>query len=787
MSEQGLLSPVDAAQASSDGHLVEVKPKPRDLGRVAPSDVMTTPPVEQPLVGNPTTVSDAFRSAGGSPFDEGFGKTGMAQPFDEGPAPWAEAGGPLATAPPLPADKLRTISDLFEFYPELSDPNSGYKFEIERHFPKQFQNRTSSGNLGLHVPMTQEQFQAVIGGGKYTVRVKGPTKRGAPDPWSGQPGLTTFREIKVETPGDPVFSAPGLPPFVSQHVSPPMQGYYPQNGYPPAGAPGFGQGFAAGGQAEVRAVDRLGSMTETMLNQTLGGGGGRNDDALMRELIAQGRLSAEQALTMMRDQLTAATARADQLAQEARLASANNPADKFAERVYDAQESQRRMAQMTTDFAERAERASQAHREEMKLRAEDHDRRLRFEQEQAKSREETLRSEWSRERKMLEEMHDRALREVRADRSRDLDNMRADYVRQSDMMTSDHKRTVDGLRSDHERDTRMQESLHKIALDAKEAEMSRLRTDYATIKAEADALRREVHKPVIAQMREAKVMARMGGMVERDEVPDAPEKPSIIEGIVKALGPLMIGKGLPALMAAGASVAQATVARVAPPAQTVAQAPSPSPLDQATRGQAAQAQAQPGRSRRLPPVPTQVREVDGVPVVMPGTLPSPVTPEPQEITPQSVIEAENKAKQAAADAEAKKAAPAQAPSPAPAPAPAPATPEAQLAAWRNQVLQHFRPRGKQPWSDEEITPLLASIAKDAFDFQAADKAPEEFAQHLITNGGALLPPVLAWIDGEAASVLLYMTLGPQSGWDMAGPRKWIKDVWAVLEQSQAAG
>ncbi len=792
--QPGLLSPPEPTHASHDAQLVEVKPKPRDLGRAPLSEVVA--PFEQPLAGNPSSVAAVFAAA--SPFDDEVGRSLPSLGPGDGPAPWTEPGGQLASPPPLPAKDVKTLSDCFEFYPELSDSQSGYFFEIERVLPKHFRNLSVAGNLGKMSPMGQEQFQATIGGGTYIVRVKGPTKRGKDDPWSGQPGLSTFKEIKIHTPGDPIY-VPGMPPLsqpFNPNGPPQMQGYPGQ--YNPGYAPN-GQGFGGGGPAQVAEATGLKDISLKLLENSLRPQDQRPpaDTGFAREALGYAQSSAQEQLAYLREQAARDANERAELQRELRAAQANNPADKFAERVHDANAAQQRMQQMTTDFAERTERTAQAHREELKLRSDDFERRIRLEQDQAKYREEALRSEWTRERKMLEDMQERSLREVRADRTRDLDNMRADHTRATDMMSTDHKRTIDGLRQDHERDTRMQESLHKIALDSKEQEIGRLRTDCGTLKVEVEALRREVHKPVIVQMKEARTMARMSGMIDKSEVPEEKAGPTAMEGLIKALGPAL-PTAMPAIIKAFGNVAGNVAERVSPAAAAAgvaaraqataaaggaSAAPAESPMTQAQRGG-----GKTGRVK-MPQVPAQrIREIDGVPIVMPVHTVAAMQTSGGDINEQSLAEADRVARETAAAQEQKQREqaapqnqPAQETQQAQDPGPGPTEEQRQLALWRAELQKSFVARGPALGTPEQMQPFLRQFAIDTSKFYAEGQPPEAFVEHFRAEADAFVPLAVAWVDADNLAILLQVITGPQGGWDMAGPQKWLREAWSLLE------
>lgn len=815
MSESALLTTPGPHQSGGDGaRLVDVQPRPRDVGRPAPTDDAALAPVEAPLA---ASIGEVFAQQGQSAVG-GYVRAGDGEiPPEEMQAGWTTPGPPLEQSVPVPlaAAKLQTIGDLIAYYPELQDPASGWVFDVERVLPKAFMNMSVGGGLGEFPPMDQQTFHALFGGGTYLVRVKGPTKKGGQHPMTGMPLTSTYNTIKILLPGNPVF-VPG-----GQQGRPDAGfGGFPQNGQHMqsngfGGYPGgFGGAGAAHAQVENTATKALGDLSGQLLNKALGGDGGSHDrdrdrdDGVTRSVLEYGQRTATDQLAFLQAQNADKDRRLDALMDEIRKANANSPTDRLAAQAFDMQGMQTRMAQMATDAAERMDRMSAQHRGDIESRDRNWEDRLRLAREEGKSREDNARAEAARERERMTETFDRKLQEAKSDKEREVENHRSDHRRQIDGMNADHNRALDNLRSDHARDATMLAGLHKIALEAKDAEIVRLRTDLATAQAELGLLRREVNKPTAQVLSEAVGLARKVGMVNKDEIEPEKEKNSTFDRLIDGMAP-HLPKMLPQIIGAFGELSSGVIERVSPAAAAAAAAKSApaaatqaaAPTQAAAAAASPAAQARAGGRSRMPQVVAQgVHSIDGVPVIMPATLPPPTGPTSADITAASAAEVARQAQEAEAAARAKDAQAAAQPA-QPQQAQHVADPAAgqviaegpfagmtteQVAAWRKSLGASFKERGPALGSPQQMEPFLQQFAADATRSYNADETAEFFAAHLVEEAKAwnFIPLVLSWLDADNACVLLQLYTGPKAGWDKAGRKAWLRNVWTALEASQ---
>jgi hypothetical protein len=744
--------------ASTDGSSDAAKIVIADIKAKEPAETeeatISQPP---PASSGVTTIAEALRV--------GYVRASDAPVRLDPVAPWTDLPNKPVLAPDIDprvepprrkGSQLETVSDLLSNYPELADPESGFFFEVERTKPQACFGQNVSGTLGSFPAMDSSQFAEFFGGGTYIVRCKGPTRRGRDDPNTGLPLTTTYASVTQKFPGSPRYMPGGqlLPAFPMPQQQPSQQGQqmsgrmFSQPGFQPVNLNGMG--------AESAAVKQLADLSGRIIERQLDGSQQQHpaDGNLLHQVLGVAEKSTEAQVSVLRDMLASRDRELQEMRAEMRSVAQNNPTDRLTEKMFDMRNSTAQVEQLGRDYAERLERLHAQQREELRIKESLFGERLKLVEEAAKAREEVLRNEIRREREMLTESYERKVAEARSDREREVSQLRSDAQRGVDQLLHDKTRAEDLLRKDHERDLAQRDGLHRIALEAKQAEIERLRTDLMSMKTEVEGLRREINKPVAVKLQESREMARMTGMVDREEVetPEPVQRESTLDKLIKGLGPAL-PKLAPQIMKAAGDVAQATQERVAP---------------------------RPAPARALPPAPVASKP-------SPQASARPASPQPIRKPPSVMFDADG----TKIDPTPPRArlAPAAAP-PAPPPAPAatvattPSRPSEAAGADQGEVsaptLQLVE-RGPRPADNDVMAPLIGQFFAHATDSYNKSLAPEAFAAEVLEQAGPFAPPIAAWLDAD--NVVVLMQMQPEgSRWGMTGPSEWMKQAWAELEK-----
>lgn len=710
---------------------------------------------------------------------EAFANDGRPPP--PAPGPFMDDEGPIVIS--LPKQKLgsaRTLGDWMSMIPQIAGSEDGpsqFHLGITRKKPQIGPNNEKIGGFQGHFSwMSDADFLERFGGGMYEITLYGPDPKGFHD-HSGQVRKMPYADLKLDLPGRPV-----LPrgPDMTQNV--------------PNGAAAVAETNGIAGIAQTLLKDRLTTPTATpdsasflnLLNEQH-----NRTMEIVREQTAMERQRAEEAQRAARDSTMPNSALMDRLFQDKstkeEVDRARRDYEDRLERVRaDAETSRQRTENTYNERIRALEETSQ--RREDAIRSE-FERRERDFRDQSSRVEKELRESIDRRERDMQTTFERRLEMERADRNREVDQMRRDAERDINAARTDNGRNVDSLRRDHERDVNTLKELQNIALHMKEAELDRLRSDNASMKAEVETLRAKVYMDPISQIEQAHKLAEMTGMSRPG---DEKESGGVMDEVAKSLA-----ANAPQILQAASPL----LARFLPGGSTPLPPAQQLPPATQTQGPPAPPPGQPNRAQQRQPPPQQrpqqqqqrrviggPREDDDMPVVY---APPSVQGETVWVPSPPGTDAPPPAESMAQPEE-----PAQAAQPEAAPV------EAQGAAGQ------AAPPQAQPVDEERLREVLARFtaatskgtrpaiftdqALNTFAHQATGAyrqgaAPADFVSSFVTFTAGAGLDATDWIPtGDSAADLLDLMTRGQAGWDMAKQRQWIVDAWAELGRLKKA-
>jgi len=786
----------------NDGRKVVLwKKKPKPAPLPPPEDDMPAEegaPLGDPLLDDPEAVRNAFASSvpSGQPT---YRRAGTSM-YDEAAEPIVpeipgNAGFPVDTEippegmllPQLSAKNAKTLLDWRTIFPDVVARDGGdspYTLRVERVEPKHFQGERIGGFIGDYQWMTDADFAARFGGGKYKVSLEGPDPKGVFDPLRGEQRRRRLGDMTLEFPGIPASQTRPNTMTQQQHapeaLSATITAKLMDRAFQQADkqeAPNqtvnllLRQAEEASRQAQAAILERAREdrLRAEEAERQLRSGGPQAD--IVKALLERGRGTEDVERVRREYEDRIERVRAEAITDRQRTENALN------ERIRVLEDT---LARRDDSFRVEMERREATMRDQLA-------RELRDARESFERRERDMRETMDRREKDRQEAHDRAIAMERESRKNEVDALRRDNERAMASMKDDKERTVESMRRDQERDQAMLREMQKTALETKGSELDRLRSEIAQLRVENLDLKGKVFKDAVTQIQEAQALARITGMVSGEEASEG-SKESFAESIGKTLAekaPQLLQVLSPILQKYAGVVSSGgggqAVPLGLPPGPQAPPPAGPPPQDQR-------------RVIRNGAPPQQRRVVGGGPASIPipqeGDLPVAFTPMhiPGEPPPYQPME----------ELKVQPPPPPQAPPPQQPPAPAPeaqAQPQSQETGlppdvdleYLGEVRQKFIAtlRGPQPASFTEQT--IGIFAQQATGAYQHGVPAVEFARSFHQMAGEMALAGLTWTTAEGASHLLEMATLGKEGWSLAGPRAWIEQVWKELETIRSAG
>jgi hypothetical protein len=469
------------------------------------------------------------------------------RPPQAGPAPlpsrdfWGQTGAPPQPAQPAmqsvmaPPRELKTLEDLNAAYPYIGDGETYLR--VERKLPTAWHGQAIAGFLeNVHEKLSMEDFTARYGGTSYLVdvwRFGDGQKNGDRTPRRISPRV----EIKVL--GAP---AMGTIPRQEQEEYQHMQRL---PGMPPQGRgqqqlpDGYPQGEAAEVQIKRLEIEAERASTEA---------------AERRRLAEEARAAVRPPAEMfgaIKDQADRTVSEVKDLAQghinllrEANADHLRNLREKEAElaelrgRLQDAQrqaiDAQRYTeTEQTKSLKERYEgdirRLIEEHSRASEKTADEHKRavaemtarhveeRQRITEGEGRERE-RLREDANRREQFLKDDNERRERAMKDQYEARINDYERQSRREIDALKDAHHREVEVIKSTESSKSHMSEQTAKLQVGSTKDQLHRAETELSSLRRECEELRQRINKPVIEAISEAHQLAKMTGLVDKDDV-----------------------------------------------------------------------------------------------------------------------------------------------------------------------------------------------------------------------------------------------------------------------------
>jgi len=464
-----------------------------------------------------------------------------------GPAPlpardWGQPGALPAAASPVmqsviaPPRELKTLEDLNAAYPSIGDGETYLR--VERKLPVSWHGQPIAGFLeNVHEKLSMDDFTARYGGTSYIVDVwrhGDGQKNGDRTPRRLSPRV----EIKV-------LGAPGmgtLPRQEQQHEEYSMQRL---PGMPPQGRGGQQQlPYPYAGEPADVTIKRLEIEAERA-----------SAEASERRRLAE---EARQAVRPPSEMFSSITAQAERTVNEVKdlatghinllreanaehLRTIREKDAELAELRGQLQDSRRQAVEaqryteteQTKQLKERYEtdmrRAAEEHSRAMEKAAVEHQRQIAEMTQRHVEERQRITEQEGRERDRQREDALRREQNLKDDAERRERTMREthdarinDYERQSrreiEALKDAHARAIEAIKSTESSKSYMSEKTAEMQVTTSKDQIHRAQTELNQLRRENEDLRAKVNKPVIEAISEAHQLAKMTGLVDKDDV-----------------------------------------------------------------------------------------------------------------------------------------------------------------------------------------------------------------------------------------------------------------------------